>query len=84
MAPPQLPIVVRLIIGVLITWPLAAAVAALLLGMSPGATVMIGVILVVSEPTVTPVVGSGWPTGPAPSSGPASAQGRISGITLHG
>jgi NhaP-type Na+/H+ or K+/H+ antiporter len=85
MPSPQLPSVVRLIIiGVLIRWPLAAAVAALLLGMSPGAAVMIGVILVVSGPTVTPVAGSGRPTGPAPSAGPASAQGRISGITLHG
>jgi len=53
MPSPQLPIVVRLtIIGVLITWPLAAAAAALLPGMSPGAAVMIGVILVVSGPTV--------------------------------
>jgi NhaP-type Na+/H+ or K+/H+ antiporter len=53
MPSPQLASVVRLIIiGVLITWPLAAAVAALLLGMSPGAAVMIGVILVVSGPMV--------------------------------
>ena len=53
MPSPQLASVVRLIIiGVLITWPLAAAVAALLLGMSLGAAVMIGVILAVSGPTV--------------------------------
>jgi NhaP-type Na+/H+ or K+/H+ antiporter len=46
-------VVVRLIIlGVLITWALAAAVAAPLLGMSRGAAVMLGIILVVSGPTV--------------------------------
>ena len=53
MPSPQLASVVRLIInGMLTTWPLAAAMAALLLGMSPGAAVMIGVILTVSGPTV--------------------------------
>ncbi len=46
-------VVIRLIVlGVLITWALAAAVAAPLLGMSRGAAVMLGVILVVSGPTV--------------------------------
>ncbi len=46
-------VVVRLIvIGVLITWVLAASVAARLLGMSRGAAVMLGIILVVSGPTV--------------------------------
>ena len=46
-------VVIRLIIlGVLITWVLAAAVAAPLLGMSRGAAVMLGIILVVSGPTV--------------------------------
>jgi NhaP-type Na+/H+ or K+/H+ antiporter len=45
--------VIRLIVlGVLIAWALAAAVAAPLLGMSRGAAVMLGVILVVSGPTV--------------------------------
>ncbi len=45
--------VIRLIIlGVLITWVLAAAAAAPLLGMSRGAAVMLGIILVVSGPTV--------------------------------
>jgi NhaP-type Na+/H+ or K+/H+ antiporter len=45
--------VIRLIIlGVLITWVLAASVAAPLLGMSRGAAVMLGIILVVSGPTV--------------------------------
>jgi NhaP-type Na+/H+ or K+/H+ antiporter len=38
--------------GVVITWALGAPSAALLLGMSRGAAVMIGVILVVSGPTV--------------------------------
>ena len=41
-----------IIIGVLITWVLAASVAAPLLGMSRGAAVMLGIILVVSGPTV--------------------------------
>jgi NhaP-type Na+/H+ or K+/H+ antiporter len=46
-------VVIRLIVlGVLITWALAAAVAAPLLGMSRGAAVMLGIILVVSGPTV--------------------------------
>jgi NhaP-type Na+/H+ or K+/H+ antiporter len=46
-------VVVRLIVfGVLITWALGAALAAPLLGMSRGAAVMLGVILVVSGPTV--------------------------------
>jgi NhaP-type Na+/H+ or K+/H+ antiporter len=46
-------VVVRLIVlGVLITWVLGAALAAPLLGMSRGAAVMLGVILVVSGPTV--------------------------------
>ncbi len=46
-------VVIRLIVlGVLITWILAAAVAAPLLGMSRGAAVMLGIILVVSGPTV--------------------------------
>ena len=44
---------IRLIVlGVLITWVLAAALAAPLLGMSRGAAVMLGIILVVSGPTV--------------------------------
>ena len=46
-------VVIRLIVlGVLITWGLAASVAAPLLGMSRGAAVMLGIILVVSGPTV--------------------------------
>ncbi len=46
-------VVITLIsVGVVITWALAAPSAALLLGMSRGAAVMIGVILVVSGPTV--------------------------------
>src|ERR1700728_3684842 len=46
-------VVIRLIAGgVLITWVLAAALAAPLLGMSRGAAVMLGIILVVSGPTV--------------------------------
>jgi NhaP-type Na+/H+ or K+/H+ antiporter len=46
-------VVVRLIVlGVLVTWALAAAVAAPLLGLSRGAAVMLGIILVVSGPTV--------------------------------
>jgi NhaP-type Na+/H+ or K+/H+ antiporter len=46
-------VVIRLIVlGVLITWVLAASVAAPLLGMSRGAAVMLGIILVVSGPTV--------------------------------
>jgi NhaP-type Na+/H+ or K+/H+ antiporter len=46
-------VVIRLIVlGVLITWVLAAALAAPLLGMSRGAAVMLGIILVVSGPTV--------------------------------
>ncbi len=46
-------VVIRLIVlGVLITWALGAAVAAPLLGMSRGSAVMLGVILVVSGPTV--------------------------------
>jgi NhaP-type Na+/H+ or K+/H+ antiporter len=46
-------VVIRLIVlGVLITWALAAWVAAPLLGMSRGAAVMLGIILVVSGPTV--------------------------------
>ncbi|HSZ45336.1 MAG TPA: cation:proton antiporter, partial [Streptosporangiaceae bacterium] len=46
-------VVIRLIVlGVLITWLLAAALAAPLLGMSRGAAVMLGIILVVSGPTV--------------------------------
>src|ERR1700761_4745005 len=46
-------VVIRLIVvGVLIPWVLAAALAAPLLGMSRGAAVMIGIILVVSGPTV--------------------------------
>ncbi len=45
--------VIRLIVlGVLITTALGAAVAAPLLGMSRGAAVMLGIILVVSGPTV--------------------------------
>src|ERR1700760_3009270 len=52
-------IVIRLIaVGVLITWVLAAALAAPLLGMSRGAAVMLGIILVVSGPTVVgPLLG---------------------------
>ena len=46
-------VVIRLIVlGVLITTALAAAVAAPLLGMSRGAALMLGIILVVSGPTV--------------------------------
>ena len=46
-------VVTRLIVlGVLVTWALAALVAAPLLGMSRGAAVMLGIILVVSGPTV--------------------------------
>ena len=46
-------VVIRLIVlGVLITTALGAAVAAPLLGMSRGAAVMLGIILVVSGPTV--------------------------------
>jgi NhaP-type Na+/H+ or K+/H+ antiporter len=46
-------VVVRLIVlGVLITWATGASLAAPLLGMSRGAAVMLGVILVVSGPTV--------------------------------
>jgi NhaP-type Na+/H+ or K+/H+ antiporter len=46
-------VVVRLIaLGVPITWAFAAGFAALLLGMSTGAALMLGVILVVSGPTV--------------------------------
>ncbi len=88
MPSPQLASVVRLIIiGVLITWPLAAAVAALLLGLSPGAAVMIGVILAVSGPTVVgPLQGFVRPTERLQRvlARLASVQGRISGITLHG
>jgi NhaP-type Na+/H+ or K+/H+ antiporter len=88
MPSPQLASVVRLIIiGVLITWPLAAAVAALLLGLSPGAAVMIGVILAVSGPTVVgPLQDLVRPTERLQRvlARPASALGRISGITLHG
>ena len=52
-------VVIRLIVlGVLITWVVAAALAAPLLGMSRGAAVMIGIILVVSGPTVVgPLLG---------------------------
>jgi NhaP-type Na+/H+ or K+/H+ antiporter len=47
------PVVFRLIaVGVIITWMVAAFSAAVLLGMSEGAAIMIGVILVVSGPTV--------------------------------
>jgi NhaP-type Na+/H+ or K+/H+ antiporter len=46
-------VVIRLIVlGTALTWALAAAVAAPLLGMSRGAAVMLGIILVVSGPTV--------------------------------
>jgi NhaP-type Na+/H+ or K+/H+ antiporter len=46
-------VVIRLIVlGVLVTWALAALVAAPLLGMSRGAAIMLGIILVVSGPTV--------------------------------
>ena len=46
-------VVIRLIVlGVLITWILAASLAAPLLGLSRGAAVMLGIILVVSGPTV--------------------------------
>src|ERR1700761_4622838 len=56
-------IVIRLIVvGVLITWVLAAALAAPLLGMSRGAAVMLGIILVVSGPTVVgPLLGLARP-----------------------
>ena len=52
-------VVVRLIVlGVLITWAFGALLAAPLLGMSRGAAVMLGVILVVSGPTVVgPLLG---------------------------
>jgi NhaP-type Na+/H+ or K+/H+ antiporter len=52
-------VVIRLIVlGVLITWVLAAALAAPLFGMSRGAAVMLGIILVVSGPTVVgPLLG---------------------------
>jgi len=57
-------VVIRLIVlGVLITWVVAAALAAPLLGMSRGAAVMIGIILVVSGPTVVgPLLGFVRPT----------------------
>ena len=57
-------VVIRLIVlGVVITWVLAAALAAPLLGMSRGAAVMLGVILVVSGPTVVgPLLGFVRPT----------------------
>ena len=57
-------VVIRLIVlGVLITWLLAAALAAPLLGMSRGAAVMLGIILVVSGPTVVgPLLGFVRPT----------------------
>jgi NhaP-type Na+/H+ or K+/H+ antiporter len=46
-------VVIRLIVlGVLITWAVTAALAAPLFGMSRGAAVMLGIILVVSGPTV--------------------------------
>ena len=46
-------VVIRLIwIGVLVTWAAAALLAVPLLGMSKGAAVMLGAILVVSGPTV--------------------------------
>ena len=46
-------VVIRLIVlGVIITWVLAASIAAPLLGMSRGAALMLGIILVVSGPTV--------------------------------
>ncbi len=57
-------VVVRLIAGgVLITWAFGAVLAAPLLGMSRGAAVMLGVILVVSGPTVVgPLLGFVRPT----------------------
>jgi NhaP-type Na+/H+ or K+/H+ antiporter len=57
-------VVIRLIVlGAAITWALAAALAAPLLGMSRGAAVMLGVILVVSGPTVVgPLLGFVRPT----------------------
>jgi NhaP-type Na+/H+ or K+/H+ antiporter len=57
-------VVVRLIVlGVLITWAAGAFLAAPLLGMSRGAAVMLGVILVVSGPTVVgPLLGFVRPT----------------------
>ena len=45
-------VICLIVLEVLITWALAAAVAAPLLGMSRGAALMLGVILVVSGPTV--------------------------------
>ena len=46
-------VVIRLIVlGVLVTWAVAASLAAPLFGMSRGAAVMLGIILVVSGPTV--------------------------------
>jgi NhaP-type Na+/H+ or K+/H+ antiporter len=69
-------VVIRLIVlGVLITTALAASVAAPLLGMSRGAAVMLGIILVVSGPTVVdPLLSlSGPPNGCSRSS---SGRGR--------
>src|ERR1700757_624701 len=56
-------VVIRLIVlGVLITTALTAAVAGPLLGMSSGAAVMLGIILVVSGPTVVgPLLGLARP-----------------------
>jgi NhaP-type Na+/H+ or K+/H+ antiporter len=52
-----------IILGVPITWAFGATFAALLLGMSHGAAVMIGAILVVSGPTVVlPLLGFVRPT----------------------
>jgi NhaP-type Na+/H+ or K+/H+ antiporter len=57
-------VVIRLIVlGVLITWAFGAFLAAPLLGMSRGAAAMLGVILVVSGPTVVgPLLGFVRPT----------------------
>jgi len=57
-------VVRRLItVGVPVTWAFAAVLAALLLGMSAGAALMIGAILVVSGPTVVgPLLGFIRPT----------------------
>jgi NhaP-type Na+/H+ or K+/H+ antiporter len=56
-------VVIRLIaLGVPVTWSFGAVFAALLLGMSTGAAVMLGVILVVSGPTWWDRCQCGFPT----------------------
>jgi NhaP-type Na+/H+ or K+/H+ antiporter len=54
-------VVIRLIVlGVLVTWAVAASLAAPLFGMSRGAAVMLGIILVVSGPTVSAGSSARW------------------------